>query len=266
MRSTRKPAITRILVGEKRLPEWNHAIVVGASSGIGEAVARKLAIEGTTVALVARRDDLLNKIAGEMNQQRPEIARAFPADVRDVVECQRLFAQITESGVPVDLVVYSSGVMPKDSQNSFPTEDDLTAIQTNFTGAVVWLNAAAQYFQDCGSGTIIGIGSIAGDRGRRGNPVYNATKAALATYLESLRCRLVHTGVTVVTVKPGVIRTAMVGEDRTFPPPANVNETAEHILAAAKKGRRVVYVPWWWQLIAVVLKAMPAWIMERVPV
>jgi short-subunit dehydrogenase len=248
-------------------PTWRRAIVVGASSGIGAAIARQLACEGTIVAIVARRAERLELLADSISAagsiSKPLV---YPCDVRDVDASRNLFAEIVRDLEGLDLIVYSSGVMPRGAHTGFPTDEDVAAIETNFTGAVVWLNAAAEYFQVQGHGTIAGIGSVAGDRGRGGNPIYNASKAALATYLEALRNRLAGKGVTVVTIKPGFIRTDMIGSRRVFPPASGVDDAARLILAAARAGKRVAYVPPWWRWIALLLKAMPSVVMERLPV
>ncbi|HEV3311391.1 MAG TPA: SDR family NAD(P)-dependent oxidoreductase [Chloroflexota bacterium] len=248
------------------MPHWEHAVVVGASSGIGEAVARQLAADGTIVTLVARRLDLLESIADSVNEGREsEMARVVVADVRDADASDRAFQEVLERGPPLDLIVYSSGIMPKGSREGFPTREDVAAVETNLLGAVVWLNAAARYFQARGHGTIVGIGSIAGDRGRQGNPVYNATKAGLATYLEALRNRLARDGVTVVTIKPGFIRTPLIGSNRVFPPASPADVAAADIIRAARAGRRVAYVPGWWWWVAAFIKIVPSPIMERLP-
>ena len=245
-------------------PTWQRVIVVGASSGIGESISKRLAAEGATVAMVARRTDRLDEIARQAKGSGT--LAVYGCDVRDIARSRELFPEIVRDLGGLDMIVYSSGVMPKGSHKGFPTDNDVIAIETNFTGAVVWLNAAAEYFQDRGRGTIVGIGSIAGDRGRRGNLVYNATKAALATYLEGLRNRLARKGVVVVTIKPGFVATELLGPRRVFPPACSADEAARRILDAARAGKRMAYVPPWWRLFALVMKAIPAAVMERIPV
>lgn len=245
------------------MPVWERALVVGASSGIGAAVAHALIADGTLVAMVARRREVMEDIAERA--RGVQRARAYTGDVRHAEESRLLFERIVKDLGGLDLVVYSSGVMPKGSAHGYPTDEDLVAIETNFAGAVVWLNTAAQYFDAQGHGTIVGIGSVAGDRGRRDNPVYNATKAALATYLESLRCRLATRGVKVVTIKPGFVATPMVGPRPTFPPAADPDDAARHILQAAAQGKRVAYVPPFWRWPALLLKALPSAVLERLP-
>ena len=109
----------------------------------------------------------------------------------------------------LDLLIYSAGVMPVMKHDEFDTGKDLEMVTVNVAGAVAWMNQAAARFYGAKHGCIISLGSVAGDRGRRGQPVYNASKAFLHTYTESLRNRLACRGVSVVTIKPGPTRTRM---------------------------------------------------------
>lgn len=246
---------------------WRKAVVVGASSGIGEAIARHLAASGTSVALVARRTEALERICEEINAAaNARRALAFPHDVRHPDQARDLLQRIARELQGLDLIVYAAGILPRTGSQEYPTDKDVDTIATNFTGAVAWLNAAALRFTEMQSGTIIGISSVAGERGRRGNPVYNATKSALNTYLEALRCRLTSRSVTVLTAKCGWVRTPMVGDARFPLPVATAEAAARDIVMAAAAGRRVVYVPAWWRWIVVALHAIPAPLYERLPI
>jgi len=248
---------------------WDRAIVVGASSGIGEAVARQLAGEGTQVALVARRVDRLKRICAEINEaQGAVLATPFAHDVAKTEGTAALFQEITTRLGGLDLVVYAAGIMPPREFGEFPTQSDLEVIKTNFAGAVAWLNEAATRFARARSGTIIGVSSVAGDRGRTKNPIYHATKAALDTYLESLRARLARLGVTVVTAKPGFVRTPMM-ESEPLPgmiPVLEPADAASQILRGAASHKRVVYVPWWWRPVMWAIRTIPDPIFERLKV
>jgi short-subunit dehydrogenase len=240
--------------------------VVGASSGMGEQVARQLTAAGVQVALVGRREERLNELCDEINGDAG-LERAFAVrhDVRERGDLSELFQQITTRLVGLDLIVYVAGSMPRPGPQEYPTELDRETIDVNFTGAVVWLNQAATRFARAGEGTIVGISSVAGDRGRRGNPVYGATKAALSTYLESLRNRLAVHGVTVTTVKPGYVRTALL-EGLTLPkifPVISPEEAARQILSGAAARKRIVYVPPLWRYVMMAIRAVPSRIMER---
>ena len=139
-------------------------------------------------------------------------------------------------------------------------------MRINLEGAIAWLNEAAQYFQKQGNGKIIGISSIAGDRGRVGNPGYNTSKAALNTYLEALRNRLARKGITVLTVKPGFIDTDMTKGMPGLFWLISAEKAATIILNAAKKGKESIYVPARWGLVALVIKSIPSFIFKRLNV
>ena len=173
------------------MPHWKNAIIVGASSGIGAALAQALTADGTQVALVARRADMLSLLAEKINSSAGQVlARSYSSDVTVIETVPSLFAEITHDLGGLDLIIYAAGTMPRIGSDEYDTHKDAGIIAANFTGAVAWLNEAARRFEKAGSGTIVGISSVAGDRGRRGAPVYGATKAALNTYLESLRNRI----------------------------------------------------------------------------
>lgn len=184
---------------------YQRAIIVGASSGIGADIVRILAEQGCMVAAVARREDRLQALAAEAGSN----VRVYAHDVQRFDEVPELFLKIVNDLGGLDLIVYASGVMPEVGPSEFNFEKDRQMVEVNLLGAIAWLNQAAIRFESTRSGTIVGIGSVAGDRGRQGQPVYNTTKAALATYLEALRNRLSRHGVRVVTIKPGPTETEM---------------------------------------------------------
>lgn len=237
---------------------WKRAIIVGASSGIGEALAHALVDDGCRVALVARRADRLEALAQELNSQANSVqALPYTHDVKDFSTVSVLFETIARDLGGLDLIVYLAGVMPRIGSDEYDTEKDAETIAANFTGAIAWLNEAARRFQKSKSGTIIGISSVAGDRGRRGNPVYGATKAALNAYLESLRNRIERHGAFVVTIKPGPVDTPMT-EGLKMPGMISPEQAAAEILQAAKGKVRVAYVPGKWKPIMAVIRAIPA--------
>jgi decaprenylphospho-beta-D-erythro-pentofuranosid-2-ulose 2-reductase len=188
------------------LGAMKRVIVIGASSGIGAELVKQLADRGDRVAAVARRTENLSRLA----KSSPEGAViAFTHDVTKIEEVPALFQEICHELGGLDMIVYAAGVMPEVGSDEFDTEKDRQMIEVNVTGAVAWLNQAAIRFQNTNSGAIVGIGSVAGERGRQGQPVYNTSKAALKTYLEALRNRLSKHGVKVVTIKPGPVATEM---------------------------------------------------------
>ncbi|HST87742.1 MAG TPA: SDR family NAD(P)-dependent oxidoreductase [Ktedonobacterales bacterium] len=259
------------------------AVVVGASSGMGAALARELARRGYLVALVGRRQDVLDQLSQDINRDinraRPDatgapaapLARAYAHDVRHYDEVPRLLARIWSdleaSGGAPRLVVYAAGVMPRGENGGWSFADERAMMEVNVIGAMAWLDAAAAAFHTAGRGTIAAISSVAGDRGRKGNSAYMASKAALSTYLESLRYRLHGTGVRVVTLKPGYVATAMTaGMKLPKPLVISADAAAKRIAVRCERGRDVAYIPGYWGPIMRVIRLVPAALMPRLPI
>ncbi|HET6645400.1 MAG TPA: SDR family NAD(P)-dependent oxidoreductase [Fimbriimonadales bacterium] len=245
---------------------WKRAIVVGASSGIGEQIVRMLAASGCEVAAVARRYELLRKVSEELNGARPNTLQIYEHDVTRFAETGQLFSQIVANLGGLDLIVYAAGVMPKVDPTEYDTDKDTLTIETNLVGAIAWLNAAAKRFERAQEGTILAIGSPSGDRGRRGNPAYGASKAGLEAYLESLRNRLSQFGVSVVTVKPGPVRTEMTHHLGKLPGEITAEKAAAGILKGARRFGKTFYVPGKWWLAARILRMIPSPIFRRMKV
>jgi short-subunit dehydrogenase len=249
-------------------PKEKTAIVIGASSGIGSAVALELGRRGYGVALVARRVEAMRGAADAINAAAGrEVAHVFAHDVSNIQEVPVLFEQIFETLGGVSDVYYVAGTMPKVAPDEFNTEKDAQMIQVNFLGCVAWLNAAADLFHRLKRGTIVGVGSIAGDRGRRGQPVYNASKGAQAIYLESLRNRLaIHDDVRVVTIKPGYVDTEMLAGMGNLLWMISAEEAARRIVNAGEHSRGTVYVPRRWRFVSWILRSIPSFIFKRLEV
>lgn len=246
---------------------FQHAIVVGASAGIGEAVARRLAAVGCRVALVARRAERLEAIAAELNQGRDEpVAFTVVHDVRRREGVAELVEETARRLGGLDLVVYAAGLMERVAFDEYDTARDVAMLEVNLLGAVAWLNPVAERFARLRSGTIVGIGSVAGDRGRSGNPVYNTSKAGLHTYLEALRNRIARTGARVVTIKPGTVDTDMTRGMGGLLWLISADRAAERILKAARRGAVVAYVPARWRPLMWVIRAIPSLVFRRLKV
>ena len=241
-----------------------RAIVVGASSGIGEAVARKLAQEGYVVALLARRKKLLNSICAEINEQYGETrALAYPHDVKDTDKVPALFQEILRDLTRLDVIVYVSGITTPVALDEYDFEKDGEMLEVNLMGAVAWLGQAAILFERMGEGKIVGVSSVAGDRGRVGNPAYNASKAGLSTYLEALRNRLTRHGVHVLTVKPGFVDTDTLKASKTTFGVISPQKAAKDIYKAMRKRKQTIYTPFWWRYMMLAIRHTPSFIFRR---
>ncbi len=241
-----------------------RAIIVGASSGIGAALAKQLAGEGYTLALLSRRSDMLNALCAEINASARE-TRAVPYihDVADLDTVPDLLQKIVSDLGGLDLFVYNAGISIPSGMKHFEFEKDMQVTRVNYLGALAWLNPVASLFHHLQAGQIVGISSVAGERGRVGNPSYNASKAALTTYLESLRNRLTRRGVHVLTVKPGYVLTEMTAalKHPLFAIPAE--RAARDISRAIRKRKQEIYTAPIWRLVMLVIRNIPSIIFRR---
>ena len=187
------------------MKQYQYAVIVGASSGMGREITRILAQSGCKVAAIARREDKLDELADEF----PGNIIPIVHDVANVDEAAKVFQKATKELGGLDLFIYASGVMPEVGWHEYSLEKDLKMIEVNIAGAVAWINQAAERMDNTRHGSLVAIGSVAGERGRSGQPVYNASKAFLHTYMEAVRNRIARHGVKVVTIKPGPVQTEM---------------------------------------------------------
>ncbi len=242
-----------------------RGIIVGASDGMGAALARKLAKEGYSLALLARREDKLNEVCAEINQLNGETCTlAYVHDVANYDEVPDLLRKITADLGGLDLFVFMAGVNTPPGLDNYNFEGDRQMIEVNVIGAMAWLSPVAEMFHHAKAGQIVGVSSVAGDRGRIGNPGYNTSKAALTTYLEALRNRLTRRGVNVLTVKPGFVKTEMLKAAQGGTPFAiEPEKAAEDIYKAMQKRRQVIYTASIWRYIMLVIQHVPSVIFRR---
>lgn len=240
------------------------ALVVGASSGIGSAIARELASRGTDLVLAGRHLDDLARRASDLAIRHGVRTSVIFFDAVDFEAHAGFFEACTETFPGgLDGIVLSHGDMAEqaDALQDFALARRM--VDVNYTSAVSLLNRAARYLEARGTGWICAVSSVAGDRGRPSNYLYGSTKAGLTTYLQGLRARLAASGIPVVTVKPGFVDTALTyGRPGMFlvAPPERV---ARDALRAVRKGRGTVYSPWFWAAIMVVIRLIPERIFHR---
>jgi short-subunit dehydrogenase len=252
------------LPAEPPLTRRPRAVVVGASSGIGAAIVRRLAAEGYVVAALARSQTELDKLCSEINRTAGETrALAYEHDVTELAGIPLAFQGLLKDLGGIDALVYVAGVMPKVGVDEFNLEKDRQMIETNLLGAIGWLGAAAALFQRMKAGKLVGISSVAGDRGRVLNPAYNASKAGMDAYLEALRNRLTRLGVQVLTVKPGFVDTKMLKSSPRKFGVINPERVAAGVWAAMRARKQLVYLPWYWRWIMFVVRSTPSFIFRR---
>jgi len=229
--------------------------LTGASSGIGEALARHYAARGAKLGLVARRADLLESLAASL----PGGADTYAADVRDLGALQAAAADFTaKHGVP-DLVIANAGVS-HGTLTEFAGDADVfrQILEVNVVGMVNTFQPFVAAMREAGRGTLAGVASVAGYRGLPGAGAYSASKAAAIRYLESLRAELRGTGVRVATVCPGYIATPMTARN-PYPMPfiITADDFARRFARALDAGRDYAVIPWQMGIVAKLLAILP---------
>jgi short-subunit dehydrogenase len=233
---------------------------------MGTALARKLSNEGYTLALVDRNLALSQVIADEINNQFKEIrALGYQHDVTDYDSVPGLLRRIVADLGGLDLFVYIAGVIHFPAIDEYNFEEDLKMIEVNLLGGMAWLSQVAPLFQNMRDGQIVGVASVAGDRGRVSNPGYGASKAGFTTYLESLRNRLTRHGVNVITIKPGMVKTDMLNLPGAPRPMLAITaeQAANGIWDAIRRRKQVAYISGIWRWIMLVIRHIPSFIFRR---
>lgn len=231
-------------------------LVLGANSEVAEAVARKYAQEEKANIYLASRDlGLLRKQACDLEIRYQVKAQPILFDAMEYATHEAFYRSLAP---PPDGVLLAFGYLGDQPKAQEDFQEARRIVETNFLGAVSILEIVAQDFASRGHGFIIGLSSVAGERGRQSNYIYGAAKGALSIYLSGLRNRLHQQRVRVITVLPGFIRTKMTEHldlpEKLMAEPA---EVAEDIYIAYKKGKEIIYTKWFWRWIMASIKAIP---------
>ncbi|HJP33851.1 MAG TPA: SDR family oxidoreductase [Candidatus Latescibacteria bacterium] len=241
----------------------SRALILGARSVIAQAIAEGLARQGWDLVLAARRSSTLEPVAADLRLRTERIVDLLEFDALALDDHATLADRVRSDAGQFHLVVCVFGVMGEAHAERTDTSQMVQTLTTNFTAAAVCLAHLANDFESRGEGGIICIGSVAGDRGRQSNYPYGAAKAGLSTFLQGLRNRLAPTGVHVLTVKPGFVDTPMTqGKEGMFLV-APSERVAADILRAWKQRRDVLYTPWFWRWLLLVIRLIPERIFKR---
>jgi len=242
---------------------YTVALITGASSGIGLELARCLAREGTKVALVARRKDLLESLAVEI-RAAGGTALPLPCDVRERMSMHAAVGQAARELGPIDLLIANAGVghvIPADAFDAALFED---TIRTNLLGPVYAVEAVLPAMLSRHAGHIVGVSSLAAYRGFPMTHAYCASKSALNSFLEGLRAEISDRGIRVTTVCPGFVRTPMTVKNRgAMPFLLEPDDAARRILRAVRARRRVYNFPWPMAALMVLVRHLPSGVLDR---
>ena len=256
----------RVKSGAEGLPQSSilvprSVVITGASSGIGLALARHYLERGATVAAFARRGELLQALAAEF----PEKVFCYTLDVRDALAIQRAAGDfMARVGVP-DVVIANAGVS-RGTLTEYVEDEEVfqNVMDINVLGMVKTFQPFLTAMREAKRGALVGVASVAGFRGLPGSSAYSASKAAAISYLESLRVEMHGSGVKVVTLCPGYIKTPMT-DINTYPMPfiIEAGDAARRMVRVIERGTSFAVVPWQMGVVGWVLRRLPRWLYDR---
>lgn len=237
------------------------ALILGATSDMAIAIARKFASHGYNIQLAARNTAPLQALQSDIQIRHNVQCTVYSFDALNYASHKAFIDQLNPKP---DVTICVFGYLGDAMKARTDWQETERILQTNYVGAVSVLDRIADHYAAQKSGTIVGISSVAGERGRQSNYHYGSAKAGFTAYLSGLRNRLFKEGVHVVTVQPGFVYTRMT-EDLQLPKlltghPADVANT---VYNAVKKKKNVVYVKWFWRWIMLIIRSIPEFMFKK---
>lgn len=242
-------------------------LIIGATSAIAEHCARLWAADGAKLFLVGRNAERLAMIADDLRvrgQAHGVQVATFVMDATDTASHQAMLDAALAHLGKLDAALIAHGTLPDQKACEASVDMTLAEIAGNGLSVVALAARLANVFERQGSGCLAAIGSVAGDRGRQSNYTYGAAKALVDRFFEGLRNRLAPKGVSVLLVKPGFVDTPMTAAfDKGGPLWATPDRVAREIVAAMASGKQVLYTPWFWRWILLIIRHIPERIFVR---
>ena len=240
-----------------------NVLIVGASSGIGRECAHVFSMQGHDTICSARDEDELKHLVSDLKIRYQSEAHAIPVDLTQLSTLNDFVNKAYTVFDKIDCVVVTSATMPPNGVEYFDSQALLETTMTNYLGVAALLNRLSEQMIKTDSGVIICLSSVAGDRGRKSNFIYGATKSALNTYLQGLRMKLHSYNIRVVTVMPGYVDTLMAYGKVQAQLAVSPSYFAKRVYALVQNKRNIVYIPGVWWLIAMALKSIPESVYKR---
>ncbi|MDO6459787.1 SDR family oxidoreductase [Granulosicoccaceae sp. 1_MG-2023] len=238
-----------------------NIIIVGATSAMAQHTARRYAKAGNRFVLIARNAQKLTAVADDLRARGAE-CETLTLDINDLDAHAGCVSASIAAAAP-DLLLMAHGTLPDQQACEQDTALMMQEFATNGSSSLALLNEYARVFEAKGSGSIVVITSVAGDRGRQSNYVYGAAKAAVSTYLSGLRNRLSKCGVSVIDIRPGFVDTPMTADFSKGALWAKPEQIAAGIEKAVAKKRNIVYLPGFWWAIMLIIRNIPEVIFKR---
>jgi decaprenylphospho-beta-D-erythro-pentofuranosid-2-ulose 2-reductase len=238
-------------------------LVLGATSGIAEATCRIWAFQGASLFLVARNAEKLAAVAADLKTRGAAYVDTAVADLDDTDQHPALLAHAINSLTGMDIAYLAHGILGDQTEAERDFNTAAQILHTNFIAPVSLLTWLANFCVQRRAGTLAVISSVAGDRGRKSNYLYGSSKAGLSAFLGGLRNRVDREGVTVLTIKPGPVKTAMTANMPKSEKFADVESVAESIVSAINNRKDILYVPFQWQPIMFIIRNIPERIFKK---
>ncbi len=231
------------------------ALILGATSEMAMAIAKKFGSEKYDIQLAARNIEQIRSLQSDISIRYNVACTCYSFDAAAFNTHGTFFSQLSPKP---DVTICVFGYLGENEKAMHNWPEAETIIQTNYTGAVSVLNIVAAHYTTTKKGVIVGISSVAGERGRQSNYMYGSAKAGFTAYLSGLRNRLLREGVHVVTVLPGFVYTRMT-EELNLPKllTANPDEVGVAVYHAVIKKKDIIYVRWFWRWIMLIIKLIP---------
>jgi decaprenylphospho-beta-D-erythro-pentofuranosid-2-ulose 2-reductase len=242
----------------------NKILIVGATSAIAQAVARRFAQRGDYLFLVARNPERLQALVDDLKVRGCPKVAGYPMDANDFAAHAGMLERAEAELGGLDIVLIAHGTLPDQAACAASVDLALDEIRTNALSVVSLATLSANRFERQGAGALAVISSVAGDRGRQSNYVYGSAKALVSTFLSGLRQRLYKSGVAVVTIKPGFVDTPMTKDFKKGPLWASADGVAKGIVKAIDRRKSVVYLPFFWRGIMWVIRSIPEFVFKRI--
>jgi len=218
-------------------------ILTGGSSGIGYQLSKKLLLQGGSLAVLARRKERLDKLAEE-TKGLPGKLFTYQCDVTDKVKVNSVISEVIKAIGGIDIAVLNSGVGRPEGVKLFNSENDEAVFNTNVFGMVNCIESLLPLFLEQKHGTIAGVSSLADNKGFSNSGFYCGSKAAVTAILESLSAELKMSGIKVVTIKPGFVRSEMTAQNNfKMPLLMDAEKAADIIVKGLKKEKRIIQFP-----------------------
>ncbi len=242
-----------------------NVVILGATKGMGRAVARLLAERGERLFLLGRSPDELARSAADLTARGTgEEVKSAHCDLADPETFAGALAEATSTLGDIDTVIVTAGVFGTQDQLEADVELARAVVTVDFAHTVIFCEHVRKQLLSRGGGTLCVFSSVAGDRGRKPVAIYGAAKAGLSHYLESLDHKHRGDGLVTVCVKPGFVKTSMTAG--LSPPPfaGEPDAVARDVLRAIDRGTPLVYTPWIWRWVMLVIRGIPRFVMRRI--